>query len=345
MNNWVMDVNPAGSSPGLSMAFFYAQMENVDMKLKCLIWNVIFIMVLAGSALCGEREMLFHAGVGQRSSLNEIKVLFEKAHPHVKVNFSYKGSGYFIADLTRSRQGDLFMPGEEFYLLQARERGFVEDYDPARDIPAYFMTVIITPKGNPAHITSVKDLARPGVRVGLGNPRSCAIGIWHKKILKKAGIWDEVKANAVFSAKCIPELGNAVQHNAVDATIVWGTTAVLYLKDAEIVPIEPEFRGVIRLPVGILKFSKYPEEAKALKDFILSDEGRAVFHRHAYLIDPAIQTDKEGFCLDNGTDKDMRYLMNAARAAKDISLPVTQEFVGSLAGEVLRQRKTNRAGN
>jgi len=315
------------------------------MKPKIFPYLLISFFLFTGSTFGGNKEMLFHAGVGQRSSLNEIKAIFEKRNPDVKVNFSYKGSGYFIADITRSRQGDLFMPGEEFYLLQAVERGFVNDYNPETDIPAYFVTVIITPRGNPANIRSIKDFARPGVRVGLGNPRSCAIGIWHQKTFKKAGIWDKVKENAVMSAKCIPELGNAAQHNAIDATIVWSTTAVLYLRDVDIVPIEPEYRGIIRLPVGTLKFARHKKEAEKLKQFILSDEGRGIFHKHAYAIDPDIPTDKDGFCLDNRTDKDMAHLVNAAKAVKDKSLPLTEEFIGSLAGEVKRQRKSIRAGD
>lgn len=310
---------------------------------------IVFLCVisffLVSQAYGGEKRLLFHAGLGQRSALNEIKEVFEKKHPEIKVNFSYKGSGYFIADITRSKQGDLFMPGEEFYLLQAVERGFLTDYDPKTDIPAYFVTTIITPKGNPKNIQKIEDFAKPGVRVGLGNPRSCAIGIWHQKTFKKAGIWDKVKENATLSAKCIPELGNAAQHKAIDATIVWTTTAVLYLRDVEIIPIEQQYRGIIRLPVGVLKFARYKEEARKLMDFILSDEGRAIFHKHAYAVNQEIPVDKNGFCLDGTTDQDMQYLVNAANAVKDESMPVTPETVGDLVGEVERQRKTIRAGD
>ena len=88
-------------------------------------------------------------------------------------------------------------------LVQALERGFLDSYDPKRDVPARFVTVIITPKGNPANIQKIEDFARPGVRVGLGNPKSCAIGIWHEKTFKKAGIWDQVKNNATLSLSLI----------------------------------------------------------------------------------------------------------------------------------------------
>lgn len=313
--------------------------------LNLLVFMVVFSCFSIPQLYGEDKALLFHAGLGQRSALNEIKGVFEKKHPEIKVNFSYKGSGYFIADITRSKQGDLFMPGEEFYLMQAVERGFLTDYNPKTDIPAYFVTVIITPKGNPKNIKSIEDFAKPGIRVGLGNPKSCAIGIWHEKTFKKAGIWEKVKANATLSAKCIPELGNATQHKAIDATIVWGTTAVLYLRDVEIVPIEQKYRGVIRLPVGVLKFARYKNEAKELMNFILSDEGRAIFHKHAYTVNKNILLDKDGFCLDGTTDKDMEYLVNAAKAVKDETFPVNKKTVGDLGEEVARQRKTIRAGD
>jgi len=294
----------------------------------------------------GEKEMLFHAGVGQRSSLLDVQKVFEERHPGVHINFSFKGSGYFIADVARSKEGDLYLPGEEFYLLQAYERGYIEKYDPQRDVAAYFMVVIATPKGNPAGITKVEDLARPGVRVGLGNPKACAIGIWGEKTCKRAGIWEQVQKNQVQSAKCIAEVLTGVQQGIADATLLWSSSAVLALNDIEIVPLEPQYRGFVKLPLGITTFSKHPELARQLRDFIVSDEGKVIFRSHAYVTD-AGPLDAEGFCTDGGraSEKDMQYLIAAAAAVKDHSLPVSEETVGPLVGEVTRQRMTTRAGD
>ncbi len=306
-----------------------------------------FILIFSFSSGCSDKkQLLFHAGVGQRSSLNEIQVLFQRRHPEIQVNFSYKGSGYFIADITRSKEGDLYLPGEEFYLLQAAERGFITDYDPARDVAAHFITVILTPRGNPKQIKRLEDFARPGIKVGLGNPRACAIGRWHEKTFKRAGIWEAVQKNATMSAKCIPELGNAAQHRLIDATIVWATTAVLYLRDCEIIPIEPAYRGVVRLPVTLLKFSKHPKSAQLLKDLILSDAGRQIFRSHAYAVG-AVPHDEEMFVRggDRSTDLLMRQLVQAAASVKDSSREINRKGVGPLIGEVQRQRKTLRAGN
>lgn len=303
------------------------------------------VPLLAG---CRQKEtrLLFHAGAGVRGGLDEIGALYQEKHPDVRVDFSYKGSGYFLADIQASERGDLYMPGEEPYLLQAVERGYITDYDPQRDIPAYFVTVIMTPRGNPKGVKRVEDFARPGLRVGLGDPEACAVGIWHEKIFKRAGIWEKVRRNATLSAKCIPELGNAVQLGAVDATIVWASTAVLYLRDSEIIPMEPRYRGIIRLPIGVLKFAQDPEAARALKEFVLSDEGKQVFHTHALLTE-AGPVDAEGFCTDDGsaTDPDLQWLVTAAKVAKDDSIPATKETCGHLVKEVQRQRAaTGKAG-
>jgi molybdate transport system substrate-binding protein len=318
------------------------------MRLDFLTYRIGILCIMVSCALCTrEKTLLFHAGVGQRSSLTDIQAVFQKKYPDVHVNFSFKGSGYFIADVSRSREGDLYMPGEEFYLLQAAERGFIKEYDPDRDIAAYFVTVIITPRGNPKQISKIEDFAKPGVRVGLGNPRACAIGLEHEKVFKRAGILEEVRRNAAFSAKCIPELGNAAQHNLIDAAIVWATTAVLYLRDCEIIPLEPKYRGVIRLPVAVMTFSKYPREAELLKSFILSDTGRAIFLSHAYAVGN-IGRDAEGYLAEGDTSTDglMRWLANAAAIVKDSSrAPGVAEEAGPLRGEVIRQQKTVHAGS
>jgi len=88
-------------------------------------------------------------------------------------------------------------------------------------------------------------------------------------------------------------------------------------------------------------FSKQPQLANRLKRLILSEEGREIFHRHAYGIDVG-PTDAEGFCADDGkaTAEDMRYLVEAARAAKNPAVPVSRDTVGHLVEEVTRQRRT-----
>ena len=82
-------------------------------KLVVLLFAVVFVsLTLTG---CGRKEkrLLFHAGAGQRSSLDEIAQVFQQRYPDVTVDFSYKGSGYFFVDFILSQEGDLYIHGEE----------------------------------------------------------------------------------------------------------------------------------------------------------------------------------------------------------------------------------------
>ena len=277
------------------------------------------------------KHLLFQAGAGHRSILDEIADVFKRRHPDVRVDFSYNRSGYFLEDMAVSKKGDLYMPGGEYYILQAQKKGFIEDYNPEKDVPAYFIPVIITPKGNPKSIHSIADFANPGIRVGLGDSsKACSIGMWHEKLFNKAGIWEKVRKNAAMRAICISELVNACRLNEIDAAIVWTNAAILFLKDIDISPIEPEYRSVIKIPVAVLKFGMHPKEAKELKDFILSDEGKKIFHSHGYCIDP------------NKADEDIKWAMEACRVANDPSIPITEETVGPFVKEVKRLREADK---
>ena len=150
---------------------------------------------------------------------------------------------------------------------------------------AYFNTVIMTPKNNEKNVCCIGDFTKPSVRVGVGDPKACACGIWHEKIFKKAGIWDKVNKNITMKAFCIPELGNAMKLNHIDATIVWGAVALLYKENVDVYPLDKEYRGIIPIPLGILSFSRNKESAHKFIDFCKSDKGRQIFRKHAFTVD------------------------------------------------------------
>ncbi len=235
---------------------------------------------------CGNKSknntLLLHAGAGIATALSEIEEAFEK-DKGVMLDISYKGSGYALADISMSKEGDLFMPGEEFYLNQAKKRGFIA----SSDVVAYFIPVIMTSRRNEEKVYNVHDFSKPGLRVGLGDPKACACGIWHEKVFKKAGIWDNVNRNITMKAFCIPELGNAMKLNHIDATIVWSAVALAYKEEIDVHPVDKEYRNVIPIPLGILSFSRNKESARMFVDYCKSDTCRQIFQKHAFTVDPS----------------------------------------------------------
>ncbi|MBL7129996.1 MAG: molybdate ABC transporter substrate-binding protein [Candidatus Omnitrophica bacterium] len=221
--------------------------------------------------------LLIPCGAGLRPPMDEIGKLFEK-RMGTRVDFTYAGAGILLAQLTFSKRGDLYMPGEAFWVKMAQDRGFVTEIKPV----AYFVPVIIVGKENPESINKLHDLTRPGLKIGIGEPEALAVGPVTQRILQRAGILEEVEKNVVLKAGCIPELGNAVSLKTVDASIVWDAIAVQYKEHVEAIPIPAEYNEVSPVVIATLRFSKSPEQARRFMEFVASDEAKAIFHKFKY---------------------------------------------------------------
>jgi molybdate transport system substrate-binding protein len=148
----------------------------------------------------------------------------------------------------------------------------------------YFIPVILVRKGNPENIRGVADLTREGLRLGFGDPEACAIGRVTTEILKRNNVntADLEQRNVVFRSLTVNELGVHIKAGKIDATIVWDAIAAQYPEEGEVVPIPKERNVISPVPVAVLRSSKYPKLAAAFQEFVVSEEGRAIFAKHHY---------------------------------------------------------------
>jgi len=216
-------------------------------------------------------------GAGLQPAMDELgRLYFERTG--VRVDFAYAGAGMLLSTLMTTRRGDLYIPGEAFYVDQARKHGFIAD-----DRPMCYMTPVIgVRKGNPEHVTDLQDLARPGLRVAIGDPEAIAIGPMTERILQRAGIFETVDRNIHMKAACVPELANALATHSADVGVIWDVMAFQNQKHLDSVPIEPKYNEASEVLVSRLTCSKQPDEAKKLMAFLISPEAAAIFHKHGY---------------------------------------------------------------
>jgi molybdate transport system substrate-binding protein len=222
------------------------------------------------------QALLVHCGAGIRPPMDEMAELFEQ-RTGTRVDMAYKGSGCLLADIEFSRKGDLYMPGEAEYMDQARQKGFIVESVPV----ATMETVIITPldKGD---VKSLSDLAKPGLKVGLGAAPQTAVGVAAKKVLEKAGLWDAVSKNVIMNALNVVELANSCKLGGLDAAIVWDATAHLAKDEVRVVKIDPRISYKTTIPLGTLKFSRHPDKAQLFVNLVQSAEGADIFKKHGY---------------------------------------------------------------
>jgi len=266
-------------------------METKKVVLVTLVCVLVAVAVLVwASAGQAATTLLVHAGAGIRPPLDELGRAFEK-ETGVRVDYSYKGSGCLLADICFSRKGDVYIPGELFYIKQAERRGFIAK----SKVVAQMGTVIIVQKGNPKNIKGLKDLTKRGMRVGIGDPDAVAAGRAAKQVLVKSGLLKQVEKNIASQALNVVELGIGVKLRHLDAAFVWDATAHLFTGDVEMVEIPDEWRVDCPIPVAVLNLSSHQREAERFMNFLATEEAQQVFVRHGYGLPPkATQDEKQG---------------------------------------------------
>lgn len=225
--------------------------------------------------------LLVYSGAGMRKPMDKIGVAFEKKYG-VAVNYNYAGSNTLLSQIELTKRGDVYMPGATMYINKAKEKGFVDYEKPV----AYHIPVIAVPEGNPAKITSLKDLTKPKVKIVFGDPKAAACGKIAKKILEKNNIHDEVWKNVIATAGTVNELVVYICMRQADASIIWKASLLGTEDKTDIVEIPKEENLIKVIPIGRLTFSKNEKMAKEFVDFVASSEGKRIFEKCGFTTYP-----------------------------------------------------------
>jgi len=224
--------------------------------------------------------LLVYSGAGMRKPMDEIGVVFQKKYG-TQVKYNYAGSNALLSQMILTKEGDAYMPGETMYIEIAAEKGLV-DY---QKLTCYHIPIITAPKGNPANITCLEDLARPGVKLIFGDPKVAATGRTGVEIFKKNGIYDKAWANVIATVPTMNEVMIQIALGQADASINWWDT-VKAVKDIEVVEISAEENIIQIIPIGVTTFTKNPETAKKFVDFCASEEGKGIFEKYGFVAYP-----------------------------------------------------------
>lgn len=210
----------------------------------------------------------------------ELVAAFQK-ETGITVEYTMGGSGTLLSAIEMAKVGDLYAPGSHDYMQKAINDGIM--VCSSIKILAYLVPAMIVQKGNPKNITSLSDLAKPGLKVGIGNPDSVCVGLYAYEILTKAGLWDSVKPNLVTYASSCSNTAALVVTKSVDAIIGWHVFYNWTPDKVDTVYIKPEqIPKIAYVPIGITKYAEDSSSAQKLIDYLLSAEGKAVFSKYGY---------------------------------------------------------------
>lgn len=212
-------------------------------------------------------RLTVYAGAVNRKTLGPIVEAFRQRHG-VDVETVYNGCGILTAQMRAIGTGesqdfpDAFMACDVYYMEEVSDM-FRKSVN-VSDTPI----VIAVQAGNPKQIASIDDLAKPGVRVALGQPEQCTIGVLSRRLLESAGIYDAVLVeNVVTQTATSSLLIPSIATGAADAALVYLSDAQAEADNIDVVSIDSPLARAIQ-PYSIAKSSDFPRLGRMLFDEI-----------------------------------------------------------------------------
>jgi molybdate transport system substrate-binding protein len=260
-------------------------MKSTKIILFAFVMGLVYFFT--GTPCLHSEELLVFAGAASKPPTEEAAKAFEKK-TGVKVNVTFGGSGFVLSQMTLAKKGDIYFPGSSDYMEVAKKKGLV--FPETERYVVYLVPAINVQKGNQKGIKSLRDLTKPGLRVAIANPDGVCVGLYAVEIVEKNFTPEEktaFKKNLVNYTESCEKTATAISLKTADAVIGW--EVFQYWDPARIETIAFKKQEVVRIgyiPIAISKFTSNRPLAQKFIDFLLSDEGKTLFKKHHYFMNP-----------------------------------------------------------
>lgn len=225
-----------------------------------------------------KKELLVFCGITMIQPMSEIAAVIE-SQENVKISLIKGGSGNLLNSIKFNKAGDLYLPGSESYIKQAKAEGLITESVHV----GFNKAAMMVQKGNPLAIKNdLKELKNKNYTVVIGNPDSGSIGKETKKILDSAGIYDDVLKNINEMTTDSKRLIEVLKNKEADLVINWYATS-LWDQNSEYIDtlsIDDKFSQKKRLVLGLLNTSRYPEITRKFMAYAASQEGQRIFDKY-----------------------------------------------------------------
>lgn len=216
------------------------------------------------------RELTVYSGSMLRPAIEEALVEFEKKE-NCKITRVYNGCGILVSQMKAGQMPDLYFACDTSFMTMVKEQ-FEEPIAVSNN-----QLVIAVKKGNPHQVTKLLDLAKPGLKVGVGHEHQCALGALTKETFIRTGVYAKVVKNIAVQSPSGDLLINQLRVGGLDVVVAYHSNVLPYPDDLESTPIKGIPCATPAQPIAVSKSTTHPELSRRLMEFLQSEESRKRF--------------------------------------------------------------------
>jgi molybdate transport system substrate-binding protein len=191
--------------------------------------------------------------------------------------YSFVGSDQLALQIRQGAPADVYAAASPKYTQLLYRDGFVQK-------PVVFATnrlIVLVPRSNPAHITTVYDLRREGIKLVIGD-RTVPIGSYTRQILDALGITTDVMKNVVSQETDVKGIVTKVALGEADAGFVYLTDAKPVASRTRSIVLPAWAQPPVRYELAVVKASTNVAAAKAFLKKVTSKRGRQLLSKAGF---------------------------------------------------------------
>lgn len=252
--------------------------------LRALVAIVMSSALALGLAACaspGDTRVNVAAAADLRYALDEVIAIAQQENPSVEYAVTYGSSGQFLQQIANGAPFDVYLSADLAFAQELVEQGRADEtftYSVGR-------LVLWVPDGSPLDPADGLQILRDAKRISIANPEHAPYGRAAVAAMERSGIYEEVRSRLVLGEN-VAQAAEFVTTGNADAGIV-ALSLVLSdpLRDVGTwweIPLA-DF-PTIEQGGTLLTDST---GARALRDIIMSEEGRDILARYGFILPEA----------------------------------------------------------
>ena len=191
--------------------------------------------------------------------------------------YSFAGSNTLAAQIRQGAPADVFASAN-----MALPNGLYKDHLCSRPVVLTRNTlVVIVPRSNPAHIHSLYDLRRSGVKIVIAAP-GVPVGSYTVQVLRNMNL-TSVLSNVVSRESDVREVLAKVALNEADAGFVYSTDARTVPKKVRVLRIPAWAQPKVQYGICVVSASSHKAAARAFVKRVLGKTGQKILISYGFL--------------------------------------------------------------